>query len=334
MYRVCLHGTPRAARTIALWYAQEVRILRHIHTYDYLMAPIKRINSIADVAQFGESRAYAQILKRIELISLACKGVQYNGTHSSLVTPVLTVLQTLSDLIPKFPPVQSHKRYGNPSYKDWNQEMTECVKKCFFDIPQPNPVLEELQFYLFNAFGSLQRIDYGTGHELNFLAFFDGFLRVREAEADGQDILCVFFTYFELMTTLIRTYNLEPAGSHGVWGLDDHFHIPYIIGAAQCIGSLIEPQDVLNEKKVAEYKSSNLYFAAIAFIYEMKRGRFAEHSPILYDVSSIPTWTKIQQGMRKMYVGEVLTKFPVVQHFYFGTLFSFDPNPEKNYQTF
>ena len=97
-----------------------------------------------------------------------------------------------------------------------------------------------------------------------------------------------------------------------------------------------------------------MYFSAIGFIYDVKKGPFWEHSPILYDVSGVKagwakinkvsscsspplipaseaTWLTSQQGMIKMYNAEVLSKFPVVQHFPFGSLFSWaaDPNAPK-----
>jgi serine/threonine-protein phosphatase 2A activator len=71
-----------------------------------------------------------------------------------------------------------------------------------------------------------------------------------------------------------------------------------------------------------------MYFSAIGFIYDVKKGPFWEHSPVLYDISGIQAgWAKINKGMIKMYNAEVLSKFPVVQHFPFGSLFSWEEDP-------
>lgn len=56
----------------------------------------------------------------------------------------------------------------------------------------------------------------------------------------------------------------------------------------------------------------------------MKKGPFYEHSPILYDITGVPNWGKVNTGMLKMYIAEVLQKFPVVQHLPFGSLLPFD----------
>jgi serine/threonine-protein phosphatase 2A activator len=169
-------------------------------------------------------------------------------------------------------------------------------------------------------------------------------------------------SYLVLVRKLILTYSLEPAGSHGVWGLDDHSFIPYILGSAQyCApidsdstrlpneGSLSgspSPNRTAKSDSAEMYKDTNMYFSAIAFIFDVKSGPFWEHSPTLFDISGIKDgWAKInkvrssthphistcllthQQGMVKMYNAEVLSKFPVVQHFPFGSLFRWEQDP-------
>lgn len=110
---------------------------------------------------------------------------------------------------------------------------------------------------------------------------------------------------------MILTYTLEPAGSHGVWGLDDHSFIPYILGSAQfspAVSSTAEialegslpqapnPGDVAKANAVQRERQRNMYFSAIGFIYDVKKGPFWEHSPILFDVSGVQAgWAKINK---------------------------------------
>jgi serine/threonine-protein phosphatase 2A activator len=117
--------------------------------------------------------------------------------------------------------------------------------------------------------------------------------------------------YLRVIRRLILTYTLEPAGSHGVWGLDDHSFLPYIFGSAQYCpaikpgeaipaeGSLPDspnPGDITKKNVVDRERSRNMYFAAIGFINDVKTGPFWEHSPILFDISGVRSgWAKINK---------------------------------------
>ena len=50
---------------------------------------------------------------------------------------------------------------------------------------------------------------------------------------------CFFnqFRYLEIVRKLQLTYRMEPAGSQGVWNLDDYQFVPFIWGSSQLIGN-------------------------------------------------------------------------------------------------
>lgn len=92
---------------------------------------------------------------------------------------------------------------------------------------------------------------------------------------------------------------------------------------------VIEPSNFTDIETVNRLAHENLFLAAIQYILQVKSGPFHEHSNQLWNISGTQSWTKINQGLIKMYKAEVLAKFPVVQHVLFGSLLSIEPFDTK-----
>lgn len=347
-----------------------------VNTTQTFSTPAKRINDGDDLSFFLASTAYKDLttwLLQLNRSMFPTKDQSGKVTSYTLTAPptasrsiqgLRQMLDDLSAMINKAPPSTGPRRFGNVAFRDWStlagEAANELIETHLSEVIQKQssqalpPLIRELREYLLGSFGSAQRLDYGTGHELSFLAFL-GCLWKSGAFDYGDEraiVICVVQPYLDLMRKLIMTYTLEPAGSHGVWGLDDHSFVPYIFGAAQLGPAIVpnahtasiptegslpsapSPTSVAKKDMVADYKDSNMYFSAIQFIYDVKRGPFWEHSPVLYDVSGIKDgWAKINKGMLKMYAAEVLGKFPVVQHFPFGNFYKWERDPDAVRQT-
>lgn len=279
---------------------------------------------------------------------------------------VWLLLDELQRWTEEIEPLKTPQRFGNLAFRSWG-DCLETRVTALHEALLPTSLhafIPELQTYLLGSFGSWQRLDYGSGHELSFaawLCFLErlGLLGDRPSESEKQPVaplaheeklaLDIFPKYLEVVWGIQDRYGLEPAGSHGVWGLDDYHFIPYALGAAQLRSQTEyqpiavispshkperrQPRDILQFVPASSTIPSaarpgfdlpgppfaNLFTSSIARIHSLKRGPFHEHSPILHDVAStVPNWVKVHAGMMKMWTAECLDKRPVVQHFPFG----------------
>jgi len=197
----------------------------------------------------------------------------------------------------------------------------------------PSDAFPEVSVYFKEAWGSRSRIDYGSGMELNFLCWLMCLERLKViSSADHRAlVLRAFWRYIQVMRVIQSTYWLEPAGSHGVWGLDDYHFLPFLFGSAQLRGhKYLRPKSIHDKDILDEYSKDYMYLACIQFINSIKTASLRWHSPMLDDISGVKTWDKVNSGMIKMYKAEVLGKLPVSQHFYFGSILPFDgPMPPE-----
>eukprot|EP00812_Abedinium_dasypus_P005420 NODE_1678_length_1086_cov_286.432590.p1 GENE.NODE_1678_length_1086_cov_286.432590~~NODE_1678_length_1086_cov_286.432590.p1 ORF type:complete len:331 (+),score=92.69 NODE_1678_length_1086_cov_286.432590:3-995(+) len=284
----------------------------------------------------GNSKLCEQLISFASELSEAIRGLPASPDRLEKASPLIqgltAMLDELERWIDDFPPIQQPMRFGNKAFRLWHARLVERAKDLMLTVlqklPSPLPVdleafASELSCYLCGAFGDERRIDYGTGHEASFFAvLFALGLRNLLLRQDAPDaVLVVFAAYMRVMRRLQTVYVLEPAGSHGVWGLDDFHMLPFLFGSAQLIGleEEVPPGTVYQERVVRDHRAAFLYVDAIYQILLVKKGApFHETSPMLYDIGQIPEWQKIHNGLVKMYSGEVLGKFPVIQHFLFG----------------
>ncbi|KAK2120429.1 hypothetical protein P7K49_001815 [Saguinus oedipus] len=114
-----------------------------------------------------------------------------------------------------------------------------------------------------------------VGHEAAFAAFLCCLCKIGVLRVDDQIAIVfkVFNRYLEVMRKLQKTYRMEPAGSQGVWGLDDFQFLPFIWGSSQLIDHpYLEPRHFVDEKAVNENHKDYMFLECILFITESANG--------------------------------------------------------------
>ena len=307
--------------------------------------PVRCITNIDSLSLWQKSPAYNEITKFIAQLNDFARASHESISDVSLIKEdcllhIVALLNDLTAALTEIPALQDDpsQRFGNKAYRVWFDKMKQLVSESMSSLS--STYADELSCYLADSFGNYQRIDYGTGHELNFIIFLLGVYKLlllpssRESTSAhsstsyseeqlrtiSKQLLCLFgFVYMPLVRKIQLQYKLEPAGSHGVYSLDDFQFLPFVWGSAQ----LIEHKEItpasFPEAEVAKKHSQEFMFhASIYFIHQVKIGPFAEHSNQLWNISGLDDWAKINRGLMRMYKDEVLHKFPIVQHLLFG----------------
>lgn len=174
------------------------------------MVPLKKINDGDDLDFFFTSTAYRSLttwLLQLTRSMFPRKNDDGTSTICSLAQPpVLSsniqklqlLLETLTSFIEQAPPDTGPRRFGNVAFRKWFQIAEEKSSGLLKDYlvetslvsalspAQEIALCDELKSYLLGGFGSAPRLDYGTGHELSFLAFL-GCLWKLGVFQDGEE---------------------------------------------------------------------------------------------------------------------------------------------------
>ncbi|BGP17847.1 Serine/threonine-protein phosphatase 2A activator 1 [Rhodosporidiobolus nylandii] len=298
--------------------------------------PQRKIFTAPDLASWPRGSAYGYLTQTILRLTYAVRGktvedecVEGERDGVKGTRQLVRFLREAKDGIKDVPLDGGPQRFGNKAFRVWVKRVEDAIPSFHAALLSSlDPVLAaslspELSFHLLTSLGSPQRLDFGTGHELSFLAYLTLLFRlgVLDERDEQAAVTRAFVAYVEAVREAQRVFKLEPAGSKGVWGLDDHLHLVYLFGASQLIDHpRLRPAALLQPTSLTPpLCSSYLFLSSLAHIRVLKTGPFHEHSPLLHQIlSTVPTWQKVTKGLWEMYKAEVLGKLPVVQHMRFG----------------
>lgn len=299
---------------------------------------MKRIKNESDLEQWHQSPAFNSLQIFLNKLFSSIRGKKLSQIPKNEDGKVWKLLELIEKAVGEVEAEEmGNQRYGNKAFRTLIQRIEKISNE---EIEN-----DYLRLLLCSSFGDSGRIDYGTGHELSFIIFVMCYYSGAKNDVNYAEIggWLIGTKYLELVRRIQQKYSLEPAGSHGVWGLDDHQFIPFLLGSAQLSEEddnegvkldYVSPGDMIKVEVFSkeELRKDYLYPAALYHIHQLKTRfnpslQFHHHSPLLYDISGVSSWKKIHEGLRRMYVKEVLSKLPVVQHVLFDEeMFRFNSN--------
>lgn len=205
-------------------------VLQHSGAHVFVK-PAKKIHEEGDVSAFLGSKAYKDITTFMMQLNRSMVPTVSSGdqskqrsiqvweldspmvAYSSTVQSLRELLGRLDAMIEEAPPDTGPRRFGNVSFRKWYSIMEIRIPE-LLKAYLPSKLLAtggdssggvdantELKDYLLGSFGSPQRLDYGTGHELSFVAFIaclwklGGFERTTEGAEERGIVLGLIEPY-------------------------------------------------------------------------------------------------------------------------------------------
>ena len=285
------------------------------------------------VDQFLQSPAHQSVVDFIKELQSSVKGMKISDvkkTENECLLGFDKLYEELEKIFKENPPKEGEERYEDPVFRRFHDSLSKKYDSIILNVLKPkkenikeNEISLELKTYFLDSFGNQFRLDYGTGHELNYLLFLYILYKVDYYKKEDFPylVLSVFYRYVLFVRKLQQDYLLEPAGTRGVWGIDEFQFLPFIFGAGQFIGNKeVSPHFIKDDNILHDYKDENLFMSCVKHIKDVKHGAsFEEYAPVLNSISKVRKWEKVADGLIKMYLDDVLKKFVVIQHFYFGS---------------
>ncbi|KAI5642321.1 phosphotyrosyl phosphate activator (PTPA) protein domain-containing protein [Phthorimaea operculella] len=241
--------------------------------------PEKAIKSITDMALWEKSEAYMEYTGFIATLNEAIKGkpLSVDCKVSDNLKKLLHMMEQIDQMIDEFPPIEQPQRFGNVVFREWLLKLKTDSTSMLQAALHTNLhiAISEIKVYLEESFGNATRIDYGTGHEMAFIMFLCCLYKIGFLNADDNvaTVFLIFNKYLHIARRLQKTYRMEPAGSHGVWSLDDYQFVPFIWGSSQLIDQprIYPPAKFLEDDIIDKFSDEYIFLSCIKYIKEVKK---------------------------------------------------------------
>lgn len=178
-------------------------------------APEKCIRTKKQMNLFSGSESERRFVHFIQELNTSVIGTKNGNIHvtTKSIQALLDILNQLEIWVSEISPTTSVTRYGNVAFRSWLAHLEKNSNELLGTLlpPSMQDAKVELIPYILQSFGDPSRIDYGTGHELNFVALMYCLYSLGIFVKDDFSSLVnfVFKEYVKLVRKLQRVYRCD-----------------------------------------------------------------------------------------------------------------------------